>query len=223
MASSVATGPRWQGRVRGHRRGTMGSLFFPASGASADPCFERTSAGPQCECGRAILLHEWHGPENNSRLPQIRVLFLRPPAAVKKGGGRDPLLAGSQPLPHRKPSEPGATISRAVACASAMMRARSACAMATVSVAAKSVFVAAKASAGDRSSVRFAGAASGAFVALSLPSSRAIKIPVRSRAAIVSVDTMPISSATGNRSRGARIALTGYALLPLFDAFGVKS
>ena len=101
-----------------------------------------------------------------------------------------------------------ATISRAVACASAMMRSPSACAMATASATGNNVFVAAKASAGNRSTVRSAGAAaSGALVvALSLPSSRATKTPGRSRAAIVSVETVPISSATGNRLRRVRIA-----------------
>jgi hypothetical protein len=101
-----------------------------------------------------------------------------------------------------------ATILRAVACASAMMRSRSACAMATASATGSNVFAAAKASAGNRSTVRSAGAAaSGALVvALSLPSSRATKTPVRSTAAIVSVETVPISSATGNSLRRARIA-----------------
>src|ERR1700730_11687783 len=92
-----------------------------------------------------------------------------------------------------------ATVLRAVACASAKMLSRSACAMATASATGSNVFAAAKASAGNRSTVRSAGAAaSGALVvALSLPSSRATKTPVRSRAAIVSVETVPISSATG--------------------------
>src|ERR1700726_3751153 len=55
----------------------------------------------------SILRHERHGPENNLRLPQIRVLFPRLPAARKKDGGQDSWLGRSLPSPNPPLFAPG--------------------------------------------------------------------------------------------------------------------
>jgi hypothetical protein len=78
-------------------------------------------------------------------------------------------------------------ISRAVACASAMMRSRSACARASTSAAVSSVFATAKASAVDRSSIRFA-VQRHVFCGALLPR-RTTKTPPPSTAGIVSVNS----------------------------------
>src|ERR1700730_15740556 len=90
-----------------------GFTYFPARGVVAAPFFERTSAGLQRECGPAILRHERHGPENNLRLPQIRVLFPRLPAARKKDGGQDSWLGWlPESLTRRVVVRPFAPLSR---------------------------------------------------------------------------------------------------------------